>query len=383
MLTGSRAEYGLLYWTIREIAADPFLELQLAVTGTHLEPAFGMTVRQIEADGFMIDAAVPMNLVDRSSVGIARSMSAGLTGIAEALERLKPDVLVLLGDRFEVFAAAAAAMVGGVPIAHIHGGESTEGAIDEAIRHAVTKMAHLHFVAAAAYRDRVVQLGESPDRVFVVGAAGLDNVASLNLPDRAALDQMLGVRLGDGYLVVTYHPVTLQQQSSTAAVTELLAALDDFPDRQVLITGSNADPGSDPVRETIAAYADARPARVHFRESLGQRLYLGAMKHAAAVVGNSSSGLIEAPALGVPTVNLGDRQRGRLRAGSVIDCREERDTIVSAIQRALDPDFCRTIDPAKIPYGQAGAARRIRDILRDFPTEGILLKRFHDKPAGA
>ncbi len=380
VLTGNRAEYGLLRWTMQEIADDPALELQVAVTGAHLEPKFGMTVRQIEEDGFAVDARIPMNLEESSSVGIARSMAAGLAGIAEALDRLRPDILVLLGDRFEIHAAATAAMIARVPIAHIHGGEATEGLIDEAIRHAVTKMAHLHFVAAEAYRRRVVQLGESPAHVFVVGATGLDALERLQLVDRSAVESAIGFELGDGFLMVTHHPVTLRPGEAVKAVTALLEALDAFPERRILITGTNADPEGAEIRRLIAAYAEARPSRVRIRESLGQLLYLSAVKASAAVVGNSSSGIIEAPALGVPTVNVGDRQRGRLRADSVIDCGETRGEIVTAIGTAISSEFRGRIHVAENPYGGAGAARKIHRVLRDHPIDGILIKRFHDLP---
>lgn len=382
MLTGNRAEYGLLRWTMREIADDPALELQVAVTGAHLEPKFGMTVRQIEEDGFAVDARIPMQLEESSPVGITRSMAAGLAGIAEALDRLKPDILVILGDRYEIHAAATAAMIARVPIAHIHGGEATEGAIDEAIRHSVTKMAHLHFVAAEAYRRRVIQLGEAPERVFIVGACGLDNLARLEALDRRGLEAALGFPLGDGFLLVTYHPATLAPEESVRGTKELLAALDRFPERRVLITGTNADPGGAPIRAMLVDYARERPARVLLRESLGQHLYLNALKAAAAVVGNSSSGIIEAPSFGVPTVNLGDRQRGRLRAASVIDCGETREAIAAAVGKALDPGFRAALDPSATPYGRPGAARLIRDVLRSHPLDDILRKKFHDLPAG-
>lgn len=382
MLTGNRAEYGLLRWTMREIADDPALELQVAVTGAHLEPKFGMTVRQIEEDGFAVDARIPMQLEESSPVGITRSMAAGLAGIAEALDRLKPDILVILGDRYEIHAAATAAMIARVPIAHIHGGEATEGAIDEAIRHSVTKMAHLHFVAAEAYRRRVIQLGEAPERVFIVGACGLDNLARLEALDPRGLEAALGFPLGDGFLLVTYHPATLAPEESVRGTKELLAALDRFPERRVLITGTNADPGGAPIRAMLVDYARERPARVLLRESLGQHLYLNALKAATAVVGNSSSGIIEAPSFGVPTVNLGDRQRGRLRAASVIDCGETREAIAAAVGKALDPGFRAALDPSATPYGRPGAARLIRDVLRSHPLDDILRKKFHDLPAG-
>lgn len=379
VLTGNRAEYGLLRWTMQEILDDRDLSLQVVVTGSHLEPQFGSTIRHIEEDGFAVDARVPIHLDDSSERGVARSMAAALSGTVEALGRLQPDVLVLLGDRFEVHAAATAAMVARVPIAHIHGGEATEGAIDEAIRHAVTKMSHLHFVSAEAYRRRVIQLGEAPERVFVVGAAGLDNIERLDLLGPRELDAALGFALGS-FLLVTYHPATLVSGASARGATEMLAALDRFPDHRVLITGTNADPGGTAIRSLIAAYAKERPTRVLLSESLGQRLYLSALKASAAVVGNSSSGIIEAPSLGVPTVNLGDRQRGRLRAASVIDCGETEQAIAAAIGRALDPGFRAGLDPALTPYGLPGAARRIRDVLRTYPLDGILMKSFYDLP---
>lgn len=370
VLTGSRAEYGLLYWTMKEIEADPSLALQLIVTGSHLEPKFGRSIRQIAADFFLIDDIVPMNLTGAAPLRVARSLGSGIAGIAAALERLEPDILVLLGDRYEILAAATAALIMRIPIAHIHGGESTAGAIDEAIRHCVTKMAHLHFVSAPQHRDRVVQLGEAPDRVFVVGATGLDNIDRLELLDRPGLEAALGHKLTDGYLLVTYHPVTL----GDSAVGELLAALDRFPGRQVIITGTNADPEADQVRAALTDYAGRNPGRVYLHETLGTRVYLSAMKHCAAVVGNSSSGLIEAPSLGVHTVNIGDRQRGRLRAASVIDAPEERNAIAAALRSALLPGL--PVDPSS-PYGTPGAAKRIVSVLRDHPLDGILMKRFH------
>ncbi|MBM3546549.1 MAG: UDP-N-acetylglucosamine 2-epimerase (hydrolyzing) [Alphaproteobacteria bacterium] len=374
VVTGNRAEYGLLRWTMQEIRDDPALDLYLIVTGQHLEPRFGATARLIEDDGFAIDARVPIDL----GVGsVAQSTAKALSGIAEALERLKPDIVLLLGDRFEVHAAATAAMIARVPIAHAHGGEATEGAIDEAIRHAVTKMAHLHFVSAEPYRRRVIQLGEAPERVFLVGAAGLDNIERLRFLDAATLEKEVGAALGC-FLLVTYHPTTLMPAESVRGATALLAALDRFPGHRVLVTGTNADSGGAEIRALVEDYAKMHPARVVLRESLGQLLYLSALKAAAAVIGNSSSGILEAPYLGVPTVNLGDRQRGRLRAASVIDCVETEEAIAAAIARALDPAYRATLDPSATPYGRPGAARRIRDVLKTYPLDRILMKSFYD-----
>jgi UDP-hydrolysing UDP-N-acetyl-D-glucosamine 2-epimerase len=376
VVTGNRAEYGLLRWTMQEVRDDPALGLQVIVTGQHLEPRFGATARFIEEDGFAIDARVPIGLGSGSA---AQSTARALAGIAEALERLKPDLVLLLGDRIEVHAAATAAMLQRVPIAHLHGGEATEGAIDEAIRHAVTKMAHLHFVSAEPHRRRVIQLGEAPERVFLVGAVGLDNLERLELLDAKALDKTLGAELGR-FLLVTYHPATLMPGESARGAAAMLAALDRFPGHRVLVTGTNADPGGAEIRALIEAYASARPGRAILRESLGQLVYLSALGAAAAVVGNSSSGIIEAPSLSVPTVNIGERQRGRLRAPSVIDCVETEDAIASAIGRALDPAFRASLDPDATPYGRPGAARRIREVLKSYPLDRIVMKSFYDLP---
>jgi UDP-hydrolysing UDP-N-acetyl-D-glucosamine 2-epimerase len=378
VVTGGRAEYGLLYWLLREIADDPGLDLQMVVTGMHLAPQFGLTWRVIENDGFAIDAKVDMLLAGDTPVAIAKSLGMGTMGMAEALARLAPDIVVVLGDRFEILAAAQAAMVLGIPLAHLHGGEASEGVIDETIRHSITKMAHLHFVAAEPYRRRVIQLGEQPHRVFDVGAPGLDNIERLELLDRRSLEEALDFSLGEGFLLVTYHPATLGGGDPGGAAGELVAALDGFGDHKVLITGVNADAGNDRVTQVISEYAARDPGRVALFASLGQLRYLSAMKHAAAVVGNSSSGIIEAPAVGVPTVNVGDRQRGRIRADSVIDCDERRDAIADAIAKALSPEFRETARATKSPYGGGGVAQRIAVVLKQIDLDGILMKPFHD-----
>ena len=378
VVTGSRAEYGLLHGLLNEIGDEPGLELKLVVTGMHLAPRFGLTVREIEDDGFTIAERVDIGLDGDSAAATARAMGLGVVGLGDAFERIAPDVVVVLGDRFEVLAAAQAALVARIPIAHIHGGELTEGAFDDSMRHAITKMAHLHFVAGPAHGARVAQLGEAPDRIFEVGALGLDNIARLEPLDRAALEAEIDFRLGAGYLLVTYHPVTLSNDGGARAVEELLSALDAFPDRQVLVTGVNADPGHDRIGSRIAEYASARPERTRVCASLGRRLYLSAMKLCAAVIGNSSSGLIEAPAIGVPTVNLGSRQRGRERAPSVIDCAETRDAIAAAIRKALSPEFRTAFRDAPKAYGTPGAAARIVRVLKSHPLDGVLMKRFHD-----
>ncbi len=380
VITGSRAEYGLLFWLMKEIKADQELDLQLVVSGMHMAEKFGATWREIEKDGFNIDARVDMELVDDTPTAIARSMGNGMVGAAEAFERLKPDMVVVLGDRFEIFATAQAAMLARIPIAHIHGGELTEGAMDEAIRHAVTKMAHLHFTSAKVYRQRVIQLGEEPDRVFNVGAPGIDNIFKLDLLDIDGIQSALGFALGNSFFLVTYHPLTLGDDDQGKTINQLLAALDMFPEYRVIITGVNADPKSGIIAERIKEYAAANPDRVMLRQSLGQLNYLSVMKHCSAVVGNSSSGIIEAPAMKVPTVNIGERQRGRLKAESVIDCGETSNGIVGAIKKAISPEFRATLPTIKNPYGNGGASKAIKNIIKSTKLENILMKRFNDLP---
>ncbi len=382
IVTGTRAEYGLLFWLLKEVDADPELELQLVVTGAHLSEKFGNTYKVIEEDGFTIDARVDIQAGDDTAIGVAGSMGLAITGTAEAFERLKPDIVVILGDRYEILAAAQAAMVSRIPIAHIHGGELSEGAIDDAMRHAITKMAHLHFTAAKEYSRRIVQLGEDPARVFNVGAPGLDNIQRLTLLTRNELERTVGSPLGEDYFLVTYHPATASRFSPEAAVRELIQALENFPGHHVLATGVNADPGHSAISKAFADYAQSNPDRVCLHSSLGQLRYLSAVRHSAAVIGNSSSGLIEAPALKVPTVNIGERQKGRLKAPSVIDCPEAREDITAAIKKALSADFRSLAETAENPYGGPGASERIKEVLKSAPLEGIQMKRFHDISAG-
>lgn len=380
IVTGTRAEYGLLRGVIQGVQMAPDLTLQLLVTGAHLSPEFGLTYREIEADGFTIDARVEMLLSADTAAGTAKSMGLGLIGMGDAFERLRPDVVVLLGDRFEVLAAASAALVAGIPVAHLHGGETTEGAFDEGIRHAVTKMSHLHFVAAEDYRRRVIQLGEQPQRVHLVGGLGIDAILRAQLLARSALEASLGLELAERNLLVTFHPVTLEKQSSEQQMTELLAALDALRDTRLIFTMANADTGSRVLRQMVDAFV-ANHANAAAFESLGQLRYLSCLKLMDGVVGNSSSGLAEAPSLGVGTVNIGDRQRGRLKADSVIDCPPRRDAILAAIGQLYDPAFRQVVARTVNPYGQGGASAKIVHVLQSASLDGIVKKSFHNLPA--
>lgn len=378
IVTGSRAEYGLLYWPIQDLLSAADLEPLLIVTGMHLAPEFGLTVRDIERDAVPIAARVDMLVSSDSPGGIAKSMALGLIGISDAIERLRPDAMMVLGDRFEILAAAQAAMVHNVPLVHIAGGDTTEGAFDEAIRHAITKMSHLHLVTNEVARARIVQMGEDPAHVHVVGSPGLDHLRRRPLLDRAALESSLGLPLGRRNALITFHPVTLEPAEGVSQQEELLAALDVLPDDWVLwFTLPNADTGGRGLAAALQAWAKDRPhARVF--ASLGQLRYLSLMREADIVIGNSSSGLYEAPSFRVPTVDIGDRQRGRLATASVLHCAPERSAIRTTIDRALALD-CSDVQN---PYGDGHSSARIVNALRAMPpAERLLKKTFHSNEA--
>jgi GDP/UDP-N,N'-diacetylbacillosamine 2-epimerase (hydrolysing) len=307
-------------------------------------------------------------------------MGRATTGFADALDELRPDMLVVLGDRYEILAAVSAALVLGVPVAHLHGGETTEGAFDEAIRHAVTKMAHLHFVAAEEYRDRVIQLGEQPDRVFLVGGLGVDAIKRLELMDRDQLEDFLGFPLGQRSLLITFHPVTLEQGSAANQMAELLAALARERDTTLIFTMPNADTENRRIVEQIEAFVAAHD-NAHSFVSLGQKGYLSCMQHVDGVVGNSSSGLAEVPSFHVGTVNIGDRQKGRLKAASVIDCGPDRGSIAAALARLRSSEFQRSLPQVSNPYGDGGASEKIVEVLRTYPLDDIQKKSFYDLKA--
>lgn len=377
VFTGTRAEYGLLYWLMKGIQEDQSLELQMIVSGTHLLPEFGETVRAIEEDGFTIDARVDMLLSSSSGVGIAKSIGVGTLGFADALDRLKPDCVVVLGDRFEALAIAQTAMVMQIPLAHIHGGELTEGLIDEAIRHSITKMAHLHFTSTEVYRKRVIQLGEQPDRVFNVGAPALENIRRLPLLGQTELEDSLGFELGAAPLLVTYHPVTLKQGGGIESLRDLLSALDEeVQSRKIVITFPNADTHGRDLIPLLHEFTDKHPGRVLLAQSLGQIRYLSLMKIAGAVVGNSSSGLLEAPALGVPTVDIGMRQQGRIKPETVVSSEDDFDSIRRALTRALSPEHREMCRAACNPYGDGYVTDKIIPVLKKTNKEDLLFKSF-------
>lgn len=377
VITGTRAEFGLLRWLMQEIEASDALTLQVIATGMHLSPEFGSTYREIEQAGFNIDARVEMLLSADTASAVTKSMGLGLIGFADAYARLAPDLIVVLGDRFEIFAAAAAAMIAGIPIAHLHGGETTEGAFDEAIRHSITKMSQLHFVAAQEYRNRVIQLGEQPERVFMVGGLGIDAIKRTTLMTRDALEASLDFKLGPRNLLITFHPVTLESQSSGHQMNELLSALDGLNDTHLIFTMPNADTGGRELAAMVDAFVATHPnARAY--HSLGQLRYLSCMHFVDGVVGNSSSGLAEAPSMGIGTIDIGDRQRGRLRASSVIHCEPDRDQIANALTTLYSTEFKASLGQVVNPYGNGGASQRIVEVLAAHPLDQLLKKKFHD-----
>jgi len=378
VVTGSRAEYGLLYWLLKEIQADDDLELQLIATGMHLSPEFGLTYKLIEQDGFRITAKIEMLLSSDTPVGISKSIGLGIMSFAETFARLKPDILVGLGDRFELFAAVVAAMVSRVPVAHIHGGEATEGVIDEPIRHSITKMSHLHFTSTEAYRKRVIQLGEQPKRVFNVGALGLDNIRNLRLLGRAELEKRLNFTLGEKNLLVTFHPVTLETSTSESQFKALLAALDELKKTKVIFTKPNADTDGRILIKLIDDYVARRKGTAVAFTTMGQLLYLSTLQYVDAVVGNSSSGIIEMPSFKKGTINIGDRQKGRIKAASVIDCAPDKASLANAFSKLFSPAFQNKMKTVSNPYGRSGASLKIFRALKTSPLDGLLKKTFYD-----
>jgi GDP/UDP-N,N'-diacetylbacillosamine 2-epimerase (hydrolysing) len=377
IVTGSRAEYGLLRWVMEGIRETPGLELQVIVTGMHLSPEFGLTYQEIEGNGFRIDRKVEMLLSSDTPSGLAKSMGLGLIGFGDVLQQLQPNLMLVLGDRFEIFSAVAAAMVAQIPVAHLHGGESTEGAFDEAIRHSITKMSHLHFVAAEEYRKRVIQLGEDPERVFLVGGMGIDSIKKLDLLTLSELEKALEFKFAKNNLLITFHPVTLENATAAQQMAELLAALETLDETNLFFTMPNADTNGRVLIDMINQFVAVHPNAKAY-DSLGQLRYLSCIKYVDGVVGNSSSGLTEVPSLAKGTINIGDRQRGRLKAKSVIDCNPERELIAKALQRLYSKDFQKLLKAVENPYGDGGASKRVVETLGRVPLDDILKKHFFD-----
>lgn len=379
VITGTRAEYGLLRWVMQGVKDDAELTLQIIATGMHLSPEFGLTYREIEKDGFQIDRKVEMLTSSDTPVGISKSMGLALIGFADALNELNPDLIVVLGDRYEIFAVVSTALVARIPVAHLHGGEKTEGAFDEALRHSISKMSHLHFVAAEPYRQRVIQLGEPPDRVFVAGGLGIDNIKRLHLLDRKALEVSLDFKFAQKNLLITFHPVTLESSTAIEQMTELLAVLASLNDTNLIFTLPNADTDgralSQVVHQFVAMHANARAYT-----SLGQLRYLSCIAQVDGVVGNSSSGLTEVPSFRKGTINIGDRQRGRLQATSVINCKSNRESIANGLEILYSIEFQSRLCQVISPYGEGGASEKVVNIIKNYPIEGIVKKTFYDLP---
>lgn len=366
VVTGTRAEYGLLKPLIKKICDDEEMELQLVVTGMHLSPEFGCTYKEIEKDGFHITERNEMLLSSDTSNGITKSTGLGLIGFAEIFTRLLPDMVLILGDRYEIFAAAIAAMMHRIPIAHIHGGELTLGAIDDAIRHSITKMSLLHFTSTEEYRRRVIQLGEDADRVFCVGSLGVENIKNQELLEKRQLEQSIGFSLKTPYVVVTFHPVTLENDTAKIQIENLLYALDRFKEYHIIFTKSNSDTDGRIINQKIDEYVYTNPDRAIAFTSLGMIRYLSALKYCEMVIGNSSSGIIEAPSFKIPTVNIGKRQLGRTRAESVIDCNNSVDEIVDAINKARLIKKNRKLEDIRNPYEKKNPSSNIYGIIKKY-----------------
>jgi GDP/UDP-N,N'-diacetylbacillosamine 2-epimerase (hydrolysing) len=363
---------------MKEIQTAKDLELQIIATGMHISPEFGNTYRQIEQDGFRIDKKVEMLLSSDSEVGITKSIGLGLIGFADAIDDLKPDLIIVLGDRFETFSAVSAAMIAKIPVAHLHGGEATEGAFDESIRHSITKMSHLHFTATEEYKKRVIQLGEQPERVFNVGAVGIDNIKKLTLLSREEFEKSIDFTLAQRNLLITFHPVTLENATAREQFANLLQVVDKQVDTHLIFTKANADTNGRVINQMIDEYVTLHPEKAIAFTSLGQLRYLSALQYVDGVVGNSSSGLVEAPSFKICTINIGDRQRGRIKADSVIDCDTSVESIKSSLNKLFSPIFQEQLQQIKNPYGNGGASKKIVEIIRIFSLDRVLKKRFYN-----
>jgi GDP/UDP-N,N'-diacetylbacillosamine 2-epimerase (hydrolysing) len=379
VLTGTRADFGLLAPIIKKLRTFPDLDVRLAVTGAHLSPEFGLTVSEIEAEGIPVDRKIEILLSSDTPSAISKSMGLAMIGFGDYFQDSAPDALLVLGDRYETLAAACAAVNARIPIFHLYGGETTEGAVDEGFRHALTKLSCIHFVANEEFEKRVIQLGEAPERVFRVGAMGPENAIHMPKLSLCELEESLGVKLGEKYAVLTFHPVTLENHTAHAQADELVKALERFPEITFLCTKANADADGRIINEVLEAFACKRN-NVFLVDSLGAKRYLSALNYALFAIGNSSSGLAEVPSFHIPTVNIGDRQKGRMQGESIINCAPEADSIAAAIEKALSPEFRETAAKAENPYGDGHASSKIAEIVHDhlIHNKMILKKKFYD-----
>ena len=377
VVTGTRAEYGLLYWFLKEIESDKELQLQVIVTGMHLSPEFGLTYKEIEKE-FKINKKIEMLLSSDTSVGISKSMGLAQISFAESYDELKPDIVIVLGDRYEIFSATSAAMIARIPIAHIHGGEKTEGAFDESIRHSITKMSHLHFTATEEYKNRVIQLGEHPSRVFNVGGMGIENIKRLKLLSKDEFEKSIEFKLNIKNILVTFHPVTLENSTAKEQFQQLLDAIDELEDTNIIFTKANSDTDGRVINQMIDEYITKNFQKSVQFTSLGQLRYLSALQYVDAVVGNSSSGLAEAPSFKIGTINIGDRQKGRIKASSVIDCEPNKDSILKSFEKLYSKEFQETLKTTINPYGDGYASKKIVEILKNVDLKNILKKSFYD-----
>ena len=377
VVTSTRAEYGLLYWLLKEIEADSELKLQLIVTGMHLSPEFGLTYKEIEKE-FKIDKKIEILSSSHTSLDICAEMARVYEKFAPALAELKPDILVLLGDRYEIFGVAGVASIMQIPIAHIHGGETTQGAFDEAFRHSITKMSHIHFAATNEYANRIIQLGEEPSRVFNVGGPGIENIKKLNLLNKDEFEKSIKFKLAKKNILITFHPATLENSSAREQFNELLNALDELEETNFIFTKANSDTDGDVINKMIDEYVSENPQKAVAFVSLGQLRYLSAIKFVDIVLGNSSSGLLEVPSFKKATINIGDRQKGRARASSVIDVRPVKEEILAAIKRAYSKEFEQTLKDTINPYDGGNPSKKMVKILKEIKLDGILKKKFYD-----
>lgn len=380
IITGTRAEYGLLCPLIKKISEDDKLNLQLVVTGMHLSPEFGLTYKQIEEDGYKIDEKVEILLSSDTSIGISKSMGLAMISFSEVFDRLKPDMVVVLGDRYEIFSSVSVASISRIPVCHLHGGETTEGAFDENLRHSITKMSYLHFTSTEEYRKRVIQLGESPDRVFNVGAIGIENIKKMNLLSKEKLERSINFKLDKKYAVVTFHPVTLENNTAKSQFKELLLALDKIKDLKVIFTKANSDTDGRIINNMIDEFVLTDKERFISFTSMGSLRYLSAIKYSDVVIGNSSSGIVEVPSFNKPTINIGDRQKGRIQAKSIINCEPVKNDIENAIEKALSKEFLENIKDVKNPYGEGNVSDKIIEKIKYFlENDKInLKKKFYD-----